>query len=52
MYNITLPILGTRLKQIREHIGYSQAQLAGNTYNKTIGKGTANNNTNKQRNKT
>lgn len=28
MYNITLPILGTRLKQIREHIGYSQAQLA------------------------
>ena len=27
MYNITLPILGTRLKQIREHIGYSQAQL-------------------------
>lgn len=29
MYNITLPILGTRLKQIREHIGYSQAQLAG-----------------------
>ena len=25
---ITLPILGTRLKQIREHIGYSQAQLA------------------------
>lgn len=28
MYNITLPILGTRLKQIREHIGYAQAQLA------------------------
>ena len=28
MYNITLQILGTRLKQIREHIGYSQAQLA------------------------
>lgn len=28
MYNITLPILGTRLKQIREHMGYSQAQLA------------------------
>lgn len=28
MYNIALPILGTRLKQIREHIGYSQAQLA------------------------
>lgn len=28
MYNIKLPILGTRLKQIREHIGYSQAQLA------------------------
>lgn len=28
MYNITLPILGTRLKQIRENIGYSQAQLA------------------------
>lgn len=28
MYNITLPILDTRLKQIREHIGYSQAQLA------------------------
>ena len=28
MYNITLPICGTRLKQIREHIGYSQAQLA------------------------
>ena len=28
MYNITLPILGTRLKQSREHIGYSQAQLA------------------------
>ena len=28
MYNITLPILGTRLKQIREHIGFSQAQLA------------------------
>lgn len=28
MYNITLPILGTRLKQIRAHIGYSQAQLA------------------------
>ena len=28
MYNITLPILGTRLKHIREHIGYSQAQLA------------------------
>ena len=28
MFNITLPILGTRLKQIREHIGYSQAQLA------------------------
>ena len=28
MYNITWPILGTRLKQIREHIGYSQAQLA------------------------
>lgn len=28
MYNITLPILGTRLKQIREHIGYSQTQLA------------------------
>lgn len=28
MYNITLPILSTRLKQIREHIGYSQAQLA------------------------
>ena len=28
MYNITLPILGTRLKQNREHIGYSQAQLA------------------------
>ena len=28
MYNITLPTLGTRLKQIREHIGYSQAQLA------------------------
>lgn len=28
MYNITLPILGTKLKQIREHIGYSQAQLA------------------------
>ena len=28
MYNITLTILGTRLKQIREHIGYSQAQLA------------------------
>lgn len=28
MYNITLPILGTRLKQIREHIEYSQAQLA------------------------
>lgn len=28
MHNITLPILGTRLKQIREHIGYSQAQLA------------------------
>ena len=28
MYNITSPILGTRLKQIREHIGYSQAQLA------------------------
>lgn len=28
MYNITLPILGTRLKQIREHIRYSQAQLA------------------------
>lgn len=28
MYNITLPVLGTRLKQIREHIGYSQAQLA------------------------
>ena len=28
MYNITLPILGKRLKQIREHIGYSQAQLA------------------------
>ena len=28
MYNITLPSLGTRLKQIREHIGYSQAQLA------------------------
>lgn len=28
MYNITLPILGTRLKRIREHIGYSQAQLA------------------------
>ena len=28
MYNITLPILGTRLKQIREQIGYSQAQLA------------------------
>lgn len=28
MYNITLPILGSRLKQIREHIGYSQAQLA------------------------
>ena len=28
MYNITLPILGTRLKQIREHVGYSQAQLA------------------------
>lgn len=28
MYDITLPILGTRLKQIREHIGYSQAQLA------------------------
>lgn len=28
MYNITLPILGARLKQIREHIGYSQAQLA------------------------
>lgn len=28
MYNITLPILGTRLKQIREYIGYSQAQLA------------------------
>lgn len=28
MYNITFPILGTRLKQIREHIGYSQAQLA------------------------
>lgn len=28
MYNITLPILGTRLKQIREHIGYSQVQLA------------------------
>lgn len=28
MYNITLPILGTRLKQIREHIGYSQALLA------------------------
>ena len=28
MYNITLPILGTMLKQIREHIGYSQAQLA------------------------
>lgn len=28
MYNITLPILGTRLKQIREDIGYSQAQLA------------------------
>ena len=28
MNNITLPILGTRLKQIREHIGYSQAQLA------------------------
>lgn len=28
MYNITLPILGTRLKQMREHIGYSQAQLA------------------------
>lgn len=28
MYNITLPVLGTRLKQIREYIGYSQAQLA------------------------
>ena len=28
MYNITLPILGTRLKQIRENIGYYQAQLA------------------------
>lgn len=28
MYNITLPVLGTRLKQIREHVGYSQAQLA------------------------
>lgn len=28
MYNITLPVLGIRLKQIREHIGYSQAQLA------------------------
>lgn len=28
MYNITLPVLGTRLKQIREHIEYSQAQLA------------------------
>ena len=28
MYNITLPILDTRLKQIRKHIGYSQAQLA------------------------
>ena len=32
MYNITLPILGTRLKQIREHIGYSQAQLAEQLY--------------------
>ena len=28
MYHLTVPILGTRLKQIREHIGYSQAQLA------------------------
>lgn len=28
MYNITLSVLGTRLKQIREHVGYSQAQLA------------------------
>ena len=28
MYNITLPVLGTRLKQIREQVGYSQAQLA------------------------
>lgn len=28
MYNITLPVLGTRLKQIREHVGYSQVQLA------------------------
>lgn len=28
MYNITLPILGTRLKSKSEHIGYSQAQLA------------------------
>ena len=28
MYNITLPILGTRLKQIREQIGYYKAQLA------------------------
>ena len=28
MYNITLPVLGIRLKQIREHVGYSQAQLA------------------------
>lgn len=28
MYNITLPVLGTRLKQIREYVGYSQAQLA------------------------
>lgn len=28
MYNITFPVLGTRLKQIREHVGYSQAQLA------------------------
>lgn len=27
-------------------------KVAGSTYNKTIGKGIANNNTNKQRNKT
>ncbi|ADY38200.1 helix-turn-helix domain protein (plasmid) [Phocaeicola salanitronis DSM 18170] len=28
MYKINLPTLGVRLKQIREYIGYSQAQLA------------------------
>lgn len=28
MYNITLPILGQRLSQIREYLGYSQRQIA------------------------